>query len=68
MEKGGTVIEAGPVSFGMSYRREIMTDQGLCLRGHRSLSELILGVFNYCILIQYLSIHPEGWPLEDSTA
>jgi hypothetical protein len=32
MEKGGTVIEAGPVSFGMSYRREIMTDQGLCLQ------------------------------------
>ena len=32
MEKGGTVIEAGPVSFGMSYRREIMNDQGLCLQ------------------------------------
>jgi hypothetical protein len=32
VEKGGTVIEAGPVSFGMSYRKEIMTDQGLCLQ------------------------------------
>ncbi len=32
MEKGGTVIEAGPVSFGMSYRAEIMNDQGLCLQ------------------------------------
>ena len=32
MEKGGTVIEAGPVSFGMSYRKEIMNDQGLCLQ------------------------------------
>jgi hypothetical protein len=32
MEKGGTVIEAGPVSFGMSYRKELMPDQGLCLQ------------------------------------
>ena len=32
MEKGGTVIEAGPVSFAMNYRKEIMTDQGLCLQ------------------------------------
>ena len=32
MEKGGTVIEAGPVSFAMNYRREIMNDQGLCLQ------------------------------------
>ena len=32
MEKGGTIIEAGPVSFGMSYRKEIMNDQGLCLQ------------------------------------
>ena len=32
MEKGGTIIEAGPVSFAMNYRREIMNDQGLCLQ------------------------------------
>jgi hypothetical protein len=32
MEKGGTVIEAGPVSFAMSYRKELMPDQGLCLQ------------------------------------
>jgi len=32
VEKGGTVIEAGPVSFSMSYRKEIMSDQGLCLQ------------------------------------
>ncbi len=32
MDKGGTVIEAGPVSFAMNYRKELMPDQGLCLQ------------------------------------
>ncbi len=32
MEKGNTVIEAGPISVAMSYRAEIMDDQGLCLQ------------------------------------
>ncbi len=32
MEKGGTVIHAGPIDFAMSYRQEIMDDQGLCLQ------------------------------------
>jgi len=32
VDKGGTVIEAGPVSFAMNYRKEIMSDQGLCLQ------------------------------------
>ena len=32
MEKGGTIIEAGPVSFAMNYRKELMPDQGLCLQ------------------------------------
>lgn len=32
MEKGSTRIEAGPVEFAMSYRQEIMDDQGLCLQ------------------------------------
>ena len=32
MEKGGTVIEAGPVSFAMNYRKGLMPDQGLCLQ------------------------------------
>ena len=32
MEKGSTVINAGPIDFAMSYRAEIMNDQGLCLQ------------------------------------
>ncbi len=32
MEKGGTVIHAGRIDFAMSYRQEIMDDQGLCLQ------------------------------------
>ena len=32
MEKGGTTFDAGPVEFTMSYRQEIMDDQGLCLQ------------------------------------
>ena len=32
MEKGGTVINAGPIDIAMSYRAEIMDDQGLCLQ------------------------------------
>ncbi len=32
MEKGNTVIEAGSVSIAMSYRDEIMDDQGMCLQ------------------------------------
>ncbi len=32
MDKGSTVIDAGVVDFAMSYRKEIMNDQGLCLQ------------------------------------
>ena len=32
MEKGNTVINAGPIDIAMSYRAEIMDDQGLCLQ------------------------------------
>jgi hypothetical protein len=32
MEKGNTVINAGPVSVAMSYRRELMPDQGLMIQ------------------------------------
>ena len=32
MEKGGTVINAGSIEIAMSYRAEIMNDQGLCLQ------------------------------------
>ena len=32
MEKGSTVIDAGSIEFAMSYRTEIMNDQGLCLQ------------------------------------
>ncbi len=32
MDKGSTVIDAGPVSIAMSYRAEIMNDQGLCVQ------------------------------------
>lgn len=32
MEKGGTTIDAGSVEFAMSYRKEIMDDQGLCVQ------------------------------------
>ena len=32
MDKGNTVIDAGPIEFAMSYRAEIMDDQGLCLQ------------------------------------
>ena len=31
MDKGGTIIEAGPISFAMNYRA-LMPDQGLCLQ------------------------------------
>ena len=34
MEKGSTVISAGAGDFAMSYRKEIMDDQGLCLQGY----------------------------------
>ncbi len=32
MEKGGTTFDAGAVSVAMSYRKEIMDDQGLCVQ------------------------------------
>ncbi len=32
MDKGNTVINAGPIDIAMSYRAEIMDDQGLCLQ------------------------------------
>ena len=32
MEKGNTVINAGPIDIAMSYRAEIMDDQGICLQ------------------------------------
>ena len=32
MEKGSTVIDAGSVDFAMSYRAEIMDDQGMCVQ------------------------------------
>ena len=32
MDKGSTVIDAGVVGFAMSYRKEIMNDQGLCVQ------------------------------------
>ena len=32
MEKGSTTIDGGSVEFAMSYRQEIMDDQGLCLQ------------------------------------
>ncbi|MDA0262542.1 MAG: hypothetical protein O3A93_12880 [Chloroflexi bacterium] len=32
MEKGGVQIDAGSVEFAMSYRTEIMDDQGLCVQ------------------------------------
>ena len=32
MDKGGTTIDAGSVEFAMSYRKEIMDDQGLCVQ------------------------------------
>ena len=32
MDKGGTVFDAGSVSVAMSYRKEIMDDQGLCVQ------------------------------------
>ena len=32
MDKGGTTINAGSVEFAMSYRAEIMDDQGLCVQ------------------------------------
>ena len=32
MEKGNTVIDAGAISIAMSYRDEIMDDQGLCVQ------------------------------------
>ena len=32
MEKGSTVINAGSIEFAMSYRAEIMDDQGMCVQ------------------------------------
>jgi len=32
MDKGDTTIDAGSVEFAMSYRKEIMDDQGLCVQ------------------------------------
>lgn len=32
MEKGSNVIDCGPVSVALQYRKEIMTDQGVCLQ------------------------------------
>jgi hypothetical protein len=32
VEKGSTVINAGPIDIAMSYRAEIMNDQGMCLQ------------------------------------
>ena len=32
MEKGSTTIDGGSVEFAMSYRQEIMDDQGVCLQ------------------------------------
>ncbi|MBT97322.1 MAG: hypothetical protein CL902_01680 [Dehalococcoidia bacterium] len=32
MDKGGTTIDAGSVEFAMSYRKELMDDQGLCVQ------------------------------------
>lgn len=32
MDKGNTVIDAGPVSFALGYRDDIMHDQGLCVQ------------------------------------
>ncbi len=32
MEKGGTTFDAGSVEIAMSYRTEIMDDQGLCVQ------------------------------------
>ena len=32
MDKGNTVIEAGPVSIALQYRDDIMSDQGLCIQ------------------------------------
>ena len=32
MEKGDTVIDAGAVSIAMSYRKELMPDQGLMIQ------------------------------------
>ena len=32
MDKGETTIDAGSVEFAMSYRKELMDDQGLCVQ------------------------------------
>ena len=39
MEKGSTVIDAGVVDFAMSYRKEIMNDQGLCVQVYSKIGE-----------------------------
>jgi len=39
MDKGSTVIGAGPVEFAMSYRQEIMDDQGLCLQVYAKIDD-----------------------------
>ena len=32
MDKGNTVVDAGLVDIAMSYRKELMPDQGLCIQ------------------------------------
>jgi len=32
LDKGSTVIDCGPVSIAMNYRKELMPDQGLCVQ------------------------------------
>ncbi len=39
MEKGSTVIDAGVVDFAMSYRKEIMNDQGLCVQVYSKIGD-----------------------------
>ena len=39
MDKGSTVIDAGVVDFAMSYRKEIMNDQGLCLQVYSKIGD-----------------------------
>ena len=39
MDKGSTVIDAGVVDFAMSYRKEIMNDQGLCVQVYSKVGE-----------------------------
>ena len=39
MEKGKTVIDCGPVSVAMNYRKELMPDQGLCIQVYGEVGE-----------------------------